>query len=199
MSNQVIINESHYCFDRSIFSLSNKSILVVLYLSALTFLIYKLGWKLPQGNLISVSIYIIALTTILVTGAIEHSKQSDSIKEVSSQQAWTIYFNCFKGTNRQILNWSYLFLLILDYYFILQLKQFWDCMFFEKVSYMYNTNFVFGSNQNVGIRKIYENSINQLKINGVTKWLIIFFISIHSFLNLLCMYDNLTVFIFGSN
>ena len=122
-------------------------VLVVLYMSVLIFLIYKLGWKLPAGNLISVSIYVIGLMTIVVSGAVDYAGRVDrSGQEITNREAWEIYYMCFKGFSRQIMNWCYLLLLILIYYYILQLKQFWDEMFFEKVSYIYNTNFVFSSN-----------------------------------------------------
>ena len=69
-------------------------------------------------------------------------------------------------------------------------------MFYEKINQIYNTSFVFGSNDKIGIRKIYESSIKQLKINAITKWLILFFGTINGLAEILLVDKNLTNEIF---
>ena len=46
--------------------------------------------------------------------------------------------------------------LIIIYDFIFKMKTFWDLVYFDKISYVYNTKFVFSDNQYSSIKKQYD-------------------------------------------
>ena len=53
--------------------------------------------------------------------------------------------------------------------FIVNSKNFWDVIYFEKLSNIYNTQFIFSTGDKVGLKKLYDQSKKQLQINRVAK------------------------------
>ena len=65
-------------------------------------------------------------------------------------------------------------LTIASYMFIIRTKNLWDLMYFEKISEIYNLEFIFGDNQKSCLRKEFESSRKQLNINKrAIKWFIL--------------------------
>ena len=57
--------------------------------------------------------------------------------------------------------------------FIVNSKNFWDAIYYEKITVIYNAQFIFSSGDKVGLKKLYEESGKQLKYNRVTKIIVI--------------------------
>ena len=71
---------------------------------------------------------------------------------------------------------------IMIYDFIIKMKTFWDLVYFDKISYIYNTKFVFNDQQNTNIRKEYEQQCKRIKENNRAKYLLwVFIILVYGF------------------
>ena len=101
-----------YCFEKTLLSISNKWILYTIYMISILFLIYKLKWKVPYGNIISISVYVCSLTVVVIAGTLDFSNELKEVTignkkvkfvwnmEVTSDEAWNITNSCFKTTAR---------------------------------------------------------------------------------------------------
>jgi len=48
--------------------------------------------------------------------------------------------------------------------FVMRMKNFWDLVYFDKISEIYNANFIFG-NEKSEIKRLYVEAEKQLKVN----------------------------------
>ena len=86
---------------------------------------------------------------------------------------------------------AHLILLIVTYWFIINCKDFWDKIYFDKINHLYNTNCIFGSTQKTPIRKLWEKSKRSLKINRYSKVFLLGFVIFKYLVQTVFLFVNL--------
>ena len=110
----------------------------------------------------------IGFTVIVISNGISELGK-ENYKGITNRELWKRYEDCTSDAGVKIIGLCNTIMFFMAQIFIVNSKNFWDAIYFEKINHIYNTQYIFGSCEKVGLRKLHEQSKRQLEFNRVTK------------------------------
>ena len=130
-----------------------------IYMLLLAALIIKLRSKILKQNLKLMSLFTLFNVIKLTSSAIKTFGTQTNYYNVDSEQMWQYHARCKVDTTTGVLlSLSINAEIILIILFVIRSKDLWDYLFFEKINHLYNTNFVFDSNQKQDVQVLYKRA-----------------------------------------
>ena len=96
-------------------------------------------------NYVCITIFTLCLGGRTVIQYIQYNSCHNQQEEITEKKAFDIIFGAM-SSNRLMINSFNRIMTIVAYTFVMRSKELWDIIYFEKISEIYNMEFIFGDN-----------------------------------------------------